>query len=119
MLQAGPIVFYLKNLYNKRNCSLVLTGWQLEGTPGKILLETGKYINEKINLNFKVKMFLKRLDFSAHVGKSGLFKFIERVNPEKVFCVHGDHTQEFANELREKGFNAIAPLVNNRVFTFG
>jgi len=45
-----------------------------------------------------------------------LFNFIERVNPEKIFCIHGDHTEEFAAELREKGFDAVAPLANNRIF---
>lgn len=116
MLKGGPIVYYLKNLYNRKNCSLILTGWQLEGTPGKILLETGRYINQKLGLNLEVKMFVRRLDFSAHAGRTELFKFIEKTNPEKVFCIHGDHTEEFANELIGKGFEAIAPMANNRIF---
>ncbi|MEM5854393.1 MAG: MBL fold metallo-hydrolase [Candidatus Aenigmatarchaeota archaeon] len=114
MLHGGPIVWYIKKLYKNSLNSLVLTGWQLEGTPGKILLETGKFVYE--NLNLDIKMKVKRLDFSAHVGRDDLFKFIEKLSPEKVFCIHGDHTQEFASELREKGFDAIAPLANNRIF---
>jgi putative mRNA 3-end processing factor len=114
MLSGGPIVEYIKRLYSREDCSLILTSFQLEGTPGKILLETGRYINENINL--EVKMQVKRLDFSSHVGRRGLFDFVEKVSPEKVFCIHGDHTQEFASELREKGFDAVAPLANNRVF---
>lgn len=114
MLQGGPVVHYLKKLYNRENCSLVLTGFQVEGTAGKTLLETGRYITKELNLD--VKMVVKRLDFSSHLGKSELFKFIEKVNPEKVFCVHGEHTEEFAQELREKGWDAIAPLANNRIF---
>ncbi|MEM5834921.1 MAG: MBL fold metallo-hydrolase [Candidatus Aenigmatarchaeota archaeon] len=115
MLSGGPIVEYIKRLYSREDCSLVLTSFQLEGTPGKTLLETGRYINEELDLD--VKMQVKRLDFSSHVGRKGLFEFIEKVSPEKVFCVHGDHTQEFASELKEKGFDAVAPLANNRVFT--
>ena len=114
MLQGGPMVWYIKKLHKNPLNSLVLTGWQLEGTPGKILLETGKFVYEDLNLD--VKMKVKRLDFSAHVGRSGLFKFIEKVSPEKVFCIHGDHTEEFASELREMGFDAVAPLANNRIF---
>jgi Cft2 family RNA processing exonuclease len=114
LLEGGPVVSYLKRLYDKRNCSLILTGWQLEGTAGRILLETGHYIAKDLDL--EVKMFVKRLDFSAHLGRSELFDFIEKINPEKIFCVHGDHTEEFASELREKGFDAIAPLANNRNF---
>jgi putative mRNA 3-end processing factor len=114
MLSGGPIAGYIKKLYDNRDCSLVLTGFQVEGTPGKVLLETGKFINKELNLD--MKMFVKRLDFSAHLGRADLFDFIEKVNPKKVFCVHGDHTEEFAAELKEKGFDATAPLANNRVF---
>ena len=114
MLSGGPIVSYLKKLHDDRNCSLVLTGYQVEGTPGKNLLETGRYINEELELEIEVPV--KRLDFSSHSGKGDLFKFVENVNPKKIFCVHGDHTEEFALELREKGFDAVAPLANNRVF---
>jgi putative mRNA 3-end processing factor len=116
MLNGGPVVGYIKKLYDKIDCSLILTGFQVEGTSGKILLETGKYINEKENLNLDMRMFVKKLDFSSHVGRTELFKFIEKLSPEKVFCIHGDHTEEFANELKEKGFDATAPLANNRIF---
>jgi putative mRNA 3-end processing factor len=114
MLSGGPIVYYLKKLYNHEDCSLVLSGFQVEGTPGRTLLETGRYITE--NLDLDLKMFVRKLDFSSHVGRSELFTFIRKLNPEKIFCVHGDHTQEFASELKEKGFDAIAPLANNRDF---
>lgn len=114
MLNGGPIIHYIKKLYDMRTCSLVLTGYQVEGSPGKVLLETGRFITKDLNLD--MKMFVKRLDFSSHAGRSDLFEFIERVNPEKIFCVHGDHTEEFANELKQKGFDAIAPVANNRIF---
>ncbi len=116
MLQGGPILYYLRKLHKRENCSLILTGWQLEDTPGRILLETGRYVNPKEGLDFDVKMKVKRLDFSAHAGRSQLFKFIEKANPEKIFCIHGDHTEEFARELRERGFDAVAPVANNRIF---
>jgi putative mRNA 3-end processing factor len=114
MLTGGAIAWYMRKMYSDRKSSLVLTGWQLEDTPGKILLETGRYVTKTLDL--EVKMFVKRLDFSAHLGRSELFDFVNKLNPEKVFCVHGDHTEEFASELREKGFDAVAPIANNRVF---
>jgi putative mRNA 3-end processing factor len=77
MLSGGPIVYYIKKLYDKPDCSIVLTGFQVEGTSGKVLLETGKFINKELNLD--LKMFVKRLDFSAHLGRTDLFKFIEKV----------------------------------------
>ncbi len=114
MLNGGPVLGYLKNLYDRPTCSLSLVGYQVEGTPGKTLLETGRLVTGDTNV--EVKMFVKRLDFSSHVGRTDLFRFVEKVNPKKVFCIHGDHTEEFAGELRQKGFDAIAPIANNRIF---
>ena len=115
MLTGGPVINYLKRLHDDPNSSLILTGYQLEGTPGKILLETGMLITEGLEL--QLKMQVKRFDFSGHAGRSGLFEFIEKINPEKVFCIHGDHTEEFVNELKQKGLDAIAPVANNRIFS--
>lgn len=114
MLTGGAVVWYLKRLYERKNCSLLLTGYQLPDTPGKILLESGRFIQKDLNLD--VQMFVKRFDFSGHIGRSDLFAFIKKQNPEKIFCIHGDHTEEFAQELRKKGFDAVAPTASNRVF---
>jgi len=114
MLSGGPIVFYLKQLFDNRDATLILTSYQVEGTPGKVLLETGRFTNKECDL--KLKMMVKRLDFSSHLGRSELFDFVKKVNPEKVFCVHGDDTVTFAKELAEKGFDAVAPVTENRIF---
>lgn len=114
MLSGGPVMWYIEKLFDKRNCSLTLTGFQVEGTPGKTLLETGRYINE--NVDVEVDMSVRRLDFSSHLGRTDLFQFVNKLNPEKVFCVHGEHTEDFARELKEKGYDATAPVANNRIF---
>lgn len=114
MLSGGAVVWYLKRMFERKDCSLLLTGYQLPDTAGKILLETGRFVHKDLNLD--VQMLVKRFDFSGHIGKTGLFSFIKKQNPEKVFCIHGDHTEEFAQELREKGFEAVAPIASNRVF---
>ncbi len=116
MLSGGAIVSYLKRLHDREECSLILTSFQAEGTPGKTLLETGRFIYPKENVDVDLKMFVKRLEFSSHVGRTELINFIKKTNPETVFCMHGDHTEEFVRELREHGFDAIAPVANNRVF---
>ena len=108
MLTGGPVAHYLEKLYNKENCSLILTGFQVPGTEGAILLETGHYIHEDLDL--PLKMNVRKLDFSSHASRSELFRFAKHVNPEKIFCVHGDNTERFAQELREDcGFDAISP----------
>ncbi len=115
MLQAGPIVHYMKKL-NSRNNSLVLTGYQAENTPGRKLLETGHYINEESMTDFEVDMRVEQLDFSGHAGGDDLVAFVKKLNPGKVFCVHGDSTEEFAKQLRELGFDAVAPSRDKKAF---
>jgi putative mRNA 3-end processing factor len=116
MLNGGPVVWYIKQLHAREDCSLLLTGFQVEDTPGRTLMETGHFMQKGIDLD--VKMMVKRLDFSAHIGRSDLYRFIKNLNPQKIFCMHGDNTEDFANELRNKGFDAIAPVANNRIFNF-
>jgi len=113
MLSGGPVVHYLEKLYDKENCSLILTGFQVPGTEGAVLLETGHYIHGDLDL--KLKMNVRKFDFSSHVSRTNLFRFVKNLNPEKVFCVHGDNTEGFAEELREDGFNAVAPK-DDRIF---
>jgi len=116
MLKGGPVLWYLKKLHDKSNSSLVLSGFQVEGTPGNVLLKTGQYVNEKYELNLDMKMSVRRLDFSSHVGRDDLLKFIEKMNPQKIFCMHGEKTAEFARELNDKGFEAFAPSIDDRFF---
>jgi len=63
MMSGGPVVWYMKKLYNKPECSVNLTGYCVESTPGKILLETGKFVHE--NLKVKVRMSINKFDFSV------------------------------------------------------
>ena len=114
MLNGGTVVPYIQNLHEDEYSSLILTGFQVPGTPGHKLLETGRFMHEEIDV--EMKMVVKRFDFSAHAGRKQLFSFIEKANPEKVFCVHGDDTKGFAEELKGKGFDAIAPTKDNRIF---
>ncbi len=114
MLNGGPVVWYLKKLYNDPRHSLILTGYQVPGTPGHILLETGRFVLDEHD--FKLRMRFERLDFSSHVGRKDLLSFVKKLNPQKIFCVHGDDTVAFAKELNELGFDATAPVEDNRIF---
>jgi putative mRNA 3-end processing factor len=93
---------------------LFLTGFQVPGTPGRTLMESGRFMLD--DYDWAMKMRYTQLDFSSHTGCKDLFAFVEKVNPKKVFCVHGDNTPPFAEELRNKGFDAVAPTQDNRIF---
>ncbi len=107
MLSGGPIGYYIRQLHNKENCTMAMTGFQVEGTIGRHLLDTGRYVHEDFNV--KPKMMIKPMDFSAHTDKSHTIKWLKKNNPGKVLLMHGDRTQEFAKELKELGFDAQAP----------
>ncbi|AJF59533.1 MAG: hypothetical protein QT03_C0001G0018 [archaeon GW2011_AR10] len=115
MLQGGPIYAFLPELYKDENSKLFLTGFQVHGTPGRILLE-----ENKINLNGIVvepKMKVERYDFSSHAGKSELLAAIKKLNPEKVICVHGDKQvmPKFKKSIEEEGFEAIVPRLGEEI----
>ncbi len=107
MLNGGPIAYYLGKLYNRKDCSLTLTGFQVPGSAGHGLLETGNYVTD--DKSFKVKCNIDFIDLSAHSGRKELFEYVQMIDPEKVFVIHGDSCDRFARELAEKGYDAYAP----------
>ena len=111
MLQGGPALFYLTNL--KTGSRIIFTGYNVEGTNGWRLLNESKVeINgELLNVDLPVEY----LDFSAHAGRTDLLTFIKTANPQKIVVVHGDETERFAQELREMGFDAVAPQMGDVV----
>ena len=113
MLQGGPAGFYISRIMERKECTLVFTGYQVEGTPGRHLLETGVYENEGVSARPKFSMHF--LDLSSHSGRSGLIDFYRRMNPQKIMLVHGDRTEEFAEELKGMGFDAHSPSVGENI----
>jgi intein/homing endonuclease len=111
--QGGPVQSYIRWLYNREDCAMILNGYQIAGTPGRILLDTGRLVFG--DLDIKPKMTVKFMDFSAHCGRDDLIDFYKKVNPGKIVLVHGDQTEAFAQELREMGFDAIAPRNGERI----
>ncbi|MEM5792628.1 MAG: MBL fold metallo-hydrolase, partial [Candidatus Aenigmatarchaeota archaeon] len=107
MLEGGAILEYMKRLYDNENCSVALTGFQVPGTAGFKLLQTGQMsINGK---EVKVKANVKKFDFSSHASRTDILKLVKKLNPENVFCIHGEKTEEFSSELKELGYNAYSP----------
>ena len=112
MLNGGPVSYYIKKLHDKENCAICMTGFQVDGTVGRTLLDTGRYVNE--GLDVRPRMKVEFMDFSAHTDRSHLISYFRRTKPKKIFLVHGDRTQEFAKELSGLGFDAHAPKNGDR-----
>ncbi len=113
MLQGGPVSFYIDKLANRKDSAMALTGYQVEATAGRNLLDTGVYDNGEINVTPQFPIHF--MDFSAHTDKAHLIKFYKKVNPEKLILMHGDRAEEFAEELKGMGFDAAAPEAGNSI----
>jgi putative mRNA 3-end processing factor len=107
MLEGGPSVRYIKYLYDNSESSINFTGFLIPRTAGRYLVDTGRFVTEGFDL--KIKMSINQFDFSAHSDRTNLFDFVNKIKPKKVFCIHGDYCERFAQELKGRGFDAVAP----------
>ncbi len=115
MLEGGPVLGYIKELGLNPGNKIIISGYQVQGTNGKRLLDTGKLLID--GKEFAPICELLRFSFSAHADKNEIHKLIKKVNPKKIICVHGDKdtTLSFKNELIEKGYNALNPKLGDIV----
>ncbi|HLD63077.1 MAG TPA: MBL fold metallo-hydrolase RNA specificity domain-containing protein [Candidatus Norongarragalinales archaeon] len=113
MLEGGPVLNYLHFLNKSGKGKIFLTGFQVAGTNGRRLLD-----GEALSIDggeVKMQMPFEHFDFSAHASAKQLRDAIRKMNPEKVFCVHGDSCEAFAKDLRENdGFDAFAPELGEK-----
>ena len=91
MLKGGASVFYMENIAPKQNNGVFLVSYQVEGSPGRILLEEGRFM-----LHGKAKKVMARVekfDFSSHGGKTQLEETLRDVDKRtRVFVIHGDES---------------------------
>jgi len=88
MLDGGPVIDYLSSLYFNQKSSVLLTGYQAEGTNGRLLLEDGKVYIDGIRM--KVRGDVVKYDFSAHAGQKELAGLINQISPKNLMIQHGD-----------------------------
>lgn len=107
MLQGGPALSYLPEISGHPTNAVALTGYQVPGTPGRELVETGRLpINGR---HLAVSATVKQFNLSAHADRSGLRSFLDSYTDATVYLVHGEETQSFAADLRDEEVNAVAP----------
>jgi len=107
MLSGGPAMTYVPAVRRHPTNKIALTGYQVEGTPGRELLETGRA--EFDGRVLPVSAQVEQYDFSAHADREGLLAFLEAYRDDRVFAVHGDRCPAFAAELAADGVDASAP----------
>jgi putative mRNA 3-end processing factor len=126
MLKGGAAIDYIKTILNEPRSAIYLVGYQVEGSPGRGLLDNGifeykdprKKVSFLENFQIEAKCDYDYFDFSSHVDSYHLYEYIENLKFQNtsnnhVFCVHGDNksTTTLASELVKKGYNSVAPEV--------
>jgi putative mRNA 3-end processing factor len=111
MLKGGPSQFYISKIGKKANNAVFLVSYQIPGTPGRQLMDTGvTTIDGKVR---KLKAHFQHFDFSSHCGATQLKEALSKVGGKpKVFVVHGaeKNCEFFANWAKtELGLDAVAP----------
>jgi metallo-beta-lactamase family protein len=116
MITGGRVLSYLERYIGLPETTIIIIGYQAEGTRGRKLLEGakdikihGKYYEVKANI-FEIE------GLSAHGDQNDLLNWLSVLEnkPKKVFLVHGEN--QSLDELRIKineryGFDCTIPLM--------
>ncbi len=113
MLHGGPAMTYVPAVRANPTNLIALTGYQVEGTPGRDLVETGSA--EIDGRRMPVSARVETYDLSAHADRDGLEAFLDSYRDATILAVHGDRPQAFAADLRGEGFDARAPGLGDRI----
>ena len=105
MLDGGPVLGYIDAYAQDSKSAIFLTGYQVQGTNGRSLLENGTI--QIAGATIKPAMKIDFFDLSAHAGHSDLVKFIKDVDPETIVLCHGDQREKLQESLPE--YNFILP----------
>ncbi len=114
MLTGGRILHHLYHRLRRKEDTVLLAGFQAEGTRGRRLLDgekTIKMFGEHVPVNCKVEYISS---MSGHADKGELFRWLGNFKdkPKITFTVHGESPgiDEYANTIRkELGWNVVVP----------
>lgn len=125
MLKGGSVLKYITGVLRDPASAIYLIGYQVEGTPGRKLIETGtfEYKEERRNrgtvydMNVKAECDVGSFDFSSHADGKHLHEFVDNLNfnngAKSIFCIHGDNksTTTFSSDLAKKSYLSVAPEI--------
>ncbi|TFG23045.1 MAG: MBL fold metallo-hydrolase [Promethearchaeota archaeon] len=124
MLRGGPSKFFVESILNDPKSAIYLIGYQVEGSPGRSLLDKGIIeFKEKFRRGYmeafkiEAKCDYDYFDFSSHADGAHIRQYIEdlrfRDGSNFIFCIHGDKeaTTTLANEMAKKSYSSVAPEI--------
>ena len=106
MITGGRVLSYLERYIDKPENTVVLVGYQAEGTRGRKLLEGDPTIKMYGKL-YPVKAIVLSIEgLSAHADQNDLIHWLSELNdrPKTIFLVHGEAAgaEELKNKIEER-----------------
>jgi putative mRNA 3-end processing factor len=113
MMDGGPVLSYMNKLKNDKKSAVLLTGYQIEGTNSRLLIEKKKlnFYGVLENVDCEVQYY----DFSAHAGHSELVEFAKGCNPEKIVLFHSDDRTPLVESLKDTA-DVYTPMKGEQFF---
>ena len=116
MITGGRVLSYLEKYIGLSETTLIIIGYQAEGTRGRKLLEGAKEIKIRGKYYPVLANILEIESLSAHGDQKDLLNWLSILEnkPTKVFLVHGENTalDELRIKINEKyGFDCKVPLM--------
>jgi putative mRNA 3-end processing factor len=88
MLQGGPAIHYLEQMWSDPNSAVFLTGYQVKGTNGYMLdNDRMAYVG---GYRTRVRCEVKRFDFSGHLSSADIKESVLAVRPRILIINHGN-----------------------------
>jgi metallo-beta-lactamase family protein len=107
MVTGGRVLTYLQQLIDEASTTVLLVGYQAEGTRGRQLLE-GTHEIKFFGKYYPVKATIKSVgSLSAHADQNELLNWMNKIKniPEEVFLIHGEPTASDALRVKIKDMN--------------
>lgn len=118
MLNGGPVLYYINEIFDDPKSKIHLTGYQAEDTNGRRAIES-RYIENR-NRTIRLNCGLELYDFSAHCGDAQLKDVVKTFcdnGTETVIAVHGENTGGFAQwVIEELGVKSFAPANDEIIY---
>jgi len=112
MLDGGPVLYYIGELYKDTKSSILLTGFQVDGSNGRQLMDQGTLTVDDTVIHPSCEV--QKFDFSAHAGHSDLVRLAKESRAETVILMHGDQ-RDALREALEPSCRVILPE-NGKLF---
>ena len=120
MITGGRVLSYLSHYIGKPETTIILVGFQAEGTRGRKLLEGAKEIKIHGKYYHVAANIIELRGMSAHADSSELLLWLSALAaaPKRVFLVHGENSP--ADELRIKieetyHYTVTVPLLGEQI----